>query len=97
MPYENEPYSERIIIRTTPDVKQLLQDAAAGSGKTVPEFLLDSGLAKAAEVMADRRLFLMNDEQWEDFMAALDARPQPMPRLERLLKEPGALEKALNS
>jgi hypothetical protein len=59
-------------------------------------FLLDSALSKAAEVMADRRLFLLDDEQWAAFLAALDAPPQPTPRLERLLKEPSALEKAPN-
>ncbi len=96
MTRENESRSERIDIRTTPSVKRVLQDAAATSNKTVSEFLLDSALSKAAEVMADRRLFLLDDDQWAAFMAALDAPPQPMPRLERLLKEPSALEKALN-
>jgi uncharacterized protein (DUF1778 family) len=95
MPRANEPRNQRIDIRTTPSVKRALQDAATTSSKTVSEFLLDSALSKAAEVMADRRLFLLNDEQWAAFMAALDAPPQPMPRLERLLKEPSALEKAL--
>lgn len=97
MHLEQEPKSERIDIRTTPRVKRALQDAATVSSKTVSEFLLDSALTKAAEVLADRRLFLLDDEQWENFMAALDAPPQPMPRLERLLKEPSVLEKATNS
>lgn len=96
MSRDNEPRSERIDIRTTPSVKRALQDAATTLSKTVSEFLLDSALSKAAEVMADRRLFLLNDAQWAAFMAALDAPPQPMPRLERLLKEPSALEKAPN-
>lgn len=95
MTRETEQRSERIDIRTTPGVKRLLQDAATTAHKTVSEFLLDSALTKAAEVMADRRLFTLNDEQWAAFMAALDAPPKPMPRLERLLTEPSALEKAL--
>ena len=78
-------------------MKRALQDAATVSSKTVSEFLLDSALTKAAEVLADRRLFLLDDEQWESFMAALDAPPQPMPRLEKLLKEPSVLEKATHS
>ena len=94
MQLEQEPKSERIDIRTTPRVKRTLQDAATVSSKTVSEFLLDSALTKAAEVLADRRLFLLDDEQWESFMAALDAPPQPMPRLEKLLREPSVLEKA---
>ena len=96
MPREPEPRSERIDIRTTPSAKRALQEAASTSSKTVSEFLLDSALSKAAEVMANRRLFLLDDEQWAAFMAALNAPPQPMPRLERLFKEPSALEKALN-
>ncbi len=92
-----EPRSERIDIRTTPSVKRTLQDAASTSSKTVSEFLLDSALAKAAEIMADQRLFQFDDEQWSAFLAALDAPPQPMPRLQRLFAEPSALEKALNS
>ncbi|MGA3040261.1 MAG: DUF1778 domain-containing protein [Bryobacteraceae bacterium] len=30
-----------------------------------------------------------NATQWKAFQAALDAPPRPLPRLERLLKEPG--------
>jgi len=91
---EQEPKSERIDIRTTQRVKRTLQDAATASSKTVSEFLIDSAMSRAAEVLADRRLFLLDDAQWERFMAALDAPPPPMPRLERLLKEPSVLEKA---
>lgn len=86
--------SERIDIRTTPVAKRTLQEAATISSKTVSEFMLDSALTQAAEVLADRRLFLLDDEQWTAFMAALDAPAQPLPRLERLLKEPSILDAA---
>ena len=43
------------------------------------------------EALADRRLFLLNDTQWTAFMVALDAPARPMPRLERLLREPTIL------
>lgn len=95
MARKTEPRSERIDTRTTRSVKRALQDAASASSKTVSEFLPDSALNKAAEIMADRRLFLLNDEQWAAFLAALDAPPPPMPRLQRLLMEPSALEQAL--
>jgi len=92
MNLEPDQKSERIDIRTTPNVKRLLQEAAMVTNKTVTEFLLDSALTQAAEVLADRRLFLLDDKQWQDFMAALDAPPRPMPRMERLLKEQSILE-----
>lgn len=84
--------SERIDIRTTPGVKRTLQEAATMSSKTVSEFILDSALTQAAEVLTDRRLFLLDDAQWTAFMAALDAPPRPLPRLERLLNEPSILD-----
>jgi uncharacterized protein (DUF1778 family) len=43
----------------------------------------------ADESMADRRDFGLDAGRWKAFLAALDAPPRPMPRLERLLKEPG--------
>mgnify|MGYP000855405442 CR=1 FL=1 len=84
--------SERIDIRTTATVKRTLQEAAATSSKTVSEFMLDSALMQAAEVLADRRLFLLDDARWAAFMGALDAPTRPMPRLERLLSEPSILD-----
>ena len=84
--------SERIDIRTTQVDKRTLQQAATLSSKTVSEFMLDSALTQAAEVLADRRLFLLDDTQWTAFIAALDAPARPLPRLERLLKEPSLLD-----
>ncbi|MGB7761956.1 MAG: DUF1778 domain-containing protein [Bryobacteraceae bacterium] len=37
----------------------------------------------------DRRTFVLNAAQWKAFAAALDAPPRPLPRLKRLLEEPG--------
>jgi uncharacterized protein (DUF1778 family) len=73
-------------------MKRLLQEAAQTANKSVSEFLLDSALTAAAETLADRRLFVLDEEQWNAFIAALDAPPKPHPRLERLLLEPGAFD-----
>lgn len=43
-------------------------------------------------MLADRRLFLLNDTQWTAFMTALDTPARPMPRLERLLSEPSIID-----
>lgn len=83
---------ERIEVRLTRTAKALLQRAAAVRQKTVTEFMLDSGLSAAAETLADRREFLLDEKQWRAFLAALDARPKPRPRLEQLLKTPSVFE-----
>jgi uncharacterized protein (DUF1778 family) len=88
----NEPRSERIDIRTTPTVKRLLQQAAAASHKDLTEFLLEQGVTAAAETLADRRLFLLDDARWQEFLDALDRPARNRPRLQRLLTEPGLLD-----
>jgi uncharacterized protein (DUF1778 family) len=42
--------------------------------------------------LLNQRLFVLNDEQWQAFQAALDAPPQEKPRLRRLLTEPSVFE-----
>ena len=92
MAIDTEAKTERIDIRTTPSAKRKLQEAAAIRDKTVSEFLLDSGLIAAAETLADRRLFFLDEAQWTAFLAALDAPPKPKPRLEALLTEKGVFD-----
>ena len=87
-----EPRSELIDVRTSASVKHLLQQAAQAANKTVSEFMLDSALTAASETLADRRLFLLDKDRWQAFLAALDLPPQPRPRLERLLRDPSVFE-----
>lgn len=89
---ELEAKSERIDIRTTPTVKRALQEAALAKNKTVTEFMLDVALTEAAALLAEQRLFLLDDKQWAAFVAALDAPSKPRPRLEALLREPGVFD-----
>lgn len=81
--------SEKLDLRLTRYAKRALQAAAAASHRSVSEFVLESALARADETLADRKTFTLNSTQWKAFLAALDAPPRSLPRLERLLKEPG--------
>jgi uncharacterized protein (DUF1778 family) len=84
--------TERIDVRASAAVKQLLQEAACASHKNVSEFLLDAGITAANHALAERRHFLLDDAQWEAFQLALDAPPQALPRLKKLMTEPGILD-----
>jgi uncharacterized protein (DUF1778 family) len=84
--------SEKLDLRLTPGAKQTLQRAAAAAQRSVTDFVLESALASAAETLADRQSFQLDPEQWEVFVAALDAPPQVHPRLARLLQESSLLE-----
>jgi len=80
--------SEKLDLRLTPNAKRTLQAAAAASHRSVSDFVLESALARADEALVDRRMFGLNATQWKAFVAALDAPPRALPRLERLLNEP---------
>lgn len=87
----NPSKTERIDVRASHAVKQLLQEAAHSCHKNVSEFLLDAGVTAANQALADRRHFVLDDEQWQAFQQALDRPIQAKPRLKKLLGEPGIL------
>jgi len=84
--------TEKLELRMTPAAKQALRVAATSSRETVGDFVLNSALVRADEILAGRRVIKLNDEQWKAFIAALDAPPKPRPRLKRLLTEPSILD-----
>lgn len=80
---------EKLDLRLSAQDKRTLQAAAQASRRSVSEFVLESALARADEALADRRSFGLKEEQWQAFVAALDAPPRPLPRLQRLFEAPG--------
>jgi uncharacterized protein (DUF1778 family) len=84
--------SEKLDLRLTRKAKATLRAAASASHRSMSEFVLESALARADEALTDRRNFGLNAAQWKAFLAALDAPSRPLPRLKRLLKEPGFFE-----
>lgn len=84
--------TEKLDLRLSKSAKQTLQAAAAAARKSVSEFVLDTALREAEERLADRRVFILDAKQWEDFIAALDAPTRRHPRLERLFKEPSVFD-----
>lgn len=83
--------SERIDVRASAPVKQLLQEAARVSHKNVSEFLLDAGIIAANQTLADRTRFELSAEQWRAFQIALDQPVGAKPKLKKLLAQPGLL------
>jgi uncharacterized protein (DUF1778 family) len=84
--------TERIDVRASGPVKQLLQEAARACHKNVSEFLLDAGVTAATQALADRLRFELDEPQWQAFQQALDRPVQSKPRLQKLLNEPGVLD-----
>lgn len=84
--------SERIDVRASAAVKQLLQEAARASHKNVSEFLLDAGINAANQALADRLRFELSEANWEAFQTALDRPVSTKPKLKALLNNAGLLD-----
>lgn len=92
MPLSEKRHEDRLEVRLPSRAKGLLKRAAAAQRKTVSAFMLDSGLAAAAETLADRRDFRIGAKQYQAFLAALDAPAKSKLRLAKLLKTRSVLE-----
>lgn len=74
-----------IQIRASAETKAILNRAAALRGQKLSEFMLDSARRQAEEAILDQRVFFLDPEAHEAFLAALDAPPAANPALEALL------------
>ncbi len=92
MPVRRTNRTEKLDLRLTKSAKQTLQAAAKAARKSVSEFVIETALREAEERLADRRLFPLDAERWRAFLAALDAPPRRLPRLQRLFREPSAFD-----
>jgi uncharacterized protein (DUF1778 family) len=51
------------------------------------DFILESATDRAADVLMDQRLFLLNDQSWAKFVAALEAPAEPVAALVELFRQ----------
>ena len=84
--------SEMLDLRLSKSAKQTLQAAAAAASKSMSDFVLESALSEAEERLADRRVFTLEANGWDNLVAALDAPPRRHARLERLFREPSVFD-----
>jgi uncharacterized protein (DUF1778 family) len=82
-----------INVRLTKMLRDLIDRAADVLGKTRTEFILESARTHAIDVLLDRRLFTLNEDQYEAFIRSLEAPPAPNEKLKRLLASKSPWEK----
>jgi len=85
--------SGRLGIRTTPAQAALIQRAAEATRKSVTEFVLSSVCEKAEQTLLDQRLFMVDEENWLAFQAALERPALVKMGLQSLIAEPAIWEK----
>jgi len=86
--------SEKLDLRLSPEAKATIYAAAAAARRSVSEFVLESALGQAEQTLADRQRFGLDANHWSAFLKALDRPARDLPRLERLLREPGIFDES---
>ncbi len=84
--------TERIAVRVTPEQDALIRRAAEVEGTDLTNFTVTATLAHARDVLADRRLFALDDAAWAEFQARLDRPVVSKPALDKLFAEPSIFE-----
>lgn len=77
----------RIAVRVSSEQDALIRHAADAEGVTVTEFTVQAAIIHARDVLADRRLFVLDDPAWAEFTALLDRPVVYKPELAKLLAE----------
>jgi uncharacterized protein (DUF1778 family) len=79
-------------VRIKPQVRGLIDRAAELTGKTRTDFVLDAARQAAENALLDRTVFTVSAKAYAEFLARLDAPPQPNERLRRALRTPAPWE-----
>ncbi len=72
---------ERIDLRTTAEMKELIVRAASTVGMTVSAFLLGAAQTRAQEILAEQEMVTLTARDWVAFVNALDSTEKPRPKL----------------
>jgi uncharacterized protein (DUF1778 family) len=87
-----ETRSNRWTLRVTPAQDAIVRRVLEMSGESLSEYVVRHAVEAAAEDLADRRIFVLDDEAWQELEELLDRPPVRHQRLEELLSEPSVLE-----
>jgi len=76
---------ETLNLRIKPEDRGLIDRAAAITGKSKTDFVLEAARRAAETTLLDRTLFVVSDDALAAFRALLDAPPDPNDKLLRTL------------
>lgn len=76
----SQPY-ERIDLRTSPEIKELIVRAASTAGVSLSAFLIASAQERAKQVLAESECLTLTPKDWDAFFTALDNADKPRPKL----------------
>ena len=83
---------DRLELRLERERRQLLDRAAQAVGLSTSAFVLEHATLAAQETLADRTVFVLDEEQWSSFLELLDRPVQPVEGLARFLAGPSVTD-----
>jgi uncharacterized protein (DUF1778 family) len=80
------PKRQSLNLRIKPEERGLIDRAAKTLGKNRTDFVLDAARRAAEDALLDRTIFTVSPRAYAEFLARLDAPPQPNKRLQKTLR-----------
>lgn len=80
------PAQERIDLRTSPEIKELIVRAASTAGVSVSAFLLGTAQERARQILAESEMITLTSRDWNAFAKALDNADKHRPKLSAAMK-----------
>ncbi len=77
---------ERIDLRTSPEIKELIVRAASTAGMSVSAFLLGTAQERAKQILAESEMITLTSRDWNAFVKALDSVDKRRPKLSAAMK-----------
>jgi uncharacterized protein (DUF1778 family) len=85
---DKPPRRETLNIRIRSEERGLIDRAAEIRGQSRTDFILEAAHRAAEETLLDRVFITVSPEAYAEFLARLDASPQPNERLRRTMQTP---------
>ena len=85
--------TERLSLRLTPEQDAVLRRAADARGESANDFVVRHAVEAAEMELADRRVFVVDDEAWDELQELLSQPPSLPPAIVKLLSNPSVLER----
>ena len=72
-------------LRVRTDQKRLMERAAGIKGKSLTDFVVGAATARAVQVVQEHRVWVLSEQAFDAFVAALDDPPPPNEALRRAM------------
>ncbi len=87
-----ETKTERWTLRATPAQDAIVRTVLEAKDVSLNEYVVNCAVEAAANDLADRLVFTMDAEAWDELLETLDRPPTDLPAIRKLFSEPSVLE-----